>query len=136
MGEEEEKKEEEKNKTTLVETKRNTLRRPIYQRDTSVQKAPSVSGMVAHDIFEIRYCEENEKDDASSKPLVTGYYIQHGDVPSKRVMLYLYGGAFLGGDAKGNLNFAEKIGQRCRYTDVFIPTYRLIPECLFVDALH
>jgi len=67
---------------------------------------------------------------------VTGYYIQHDANESKRVILWLYGGAFLGGDSKNNVCLAEKIGQRCGYTDVFLPDYRLLPEYRFVDALH
>jgi len=68
--------------------------------------------------------------------LVTGYYVQHGHEPSTKVILWLYGGAYLGGDSKGNLNIAEKMCQRCDHTDVFIPNYRLMPEYHFLDALH
>ena len=47
-------------------------------------------------------------DSGSGKALqiqtsVNGYYIQHGASPSKKVILWLFGGAYLGGDAKGNL---------------------------------
>jgi acetyl esterase/lipase len=31
---------------------------------------------------------------------------------------------------------AEKVGQYCQYSDVFIPNYRLLPEYSFYDALH
>jgi acetyl esterase/lipase len=34
------------------------------------------------------------------------------------------------------LDIAEKIGQQCNYSDVFLPQYRLLPENKFVDALH
>ena len=67
---------------------------------------------------------------------VTGYYIQHNSKPSSKVILWLYGGAYLSGDSKGNLNFAEKIGQQCNYMDVFLCDYRLLPEYTFFDAIY
>mmetsp|Transcript_14587 Transcript_14587/g.22085 ORF Transcript_14587/g.22085 Transcript_14587/m.22085 type:complete len:611 (+) Transcript_14587:252-2084(+) len=67
---------------------------------------------------------------------VTGYIIQHNHEPSKKILLWLYGGAYLSGDSKGNLNFAEKIGQQCDYMDVFLPNYRLLPEYTFFDAIY
>lgn len=67
---------------------------------------------------------------------VTGYIVQHNVLPSKKVLLWLYGGAYLSGDSKGNLNFAEKIGQQCDCMDVFLPNYRLLPECTFFDAIY
>ena len=90
---------------------------------------------------------------------VTGYHIQHHpSQPSKQVIFYLYGGAYLGGNSKGNLNFGEKIGQQCGINggsgidsnnnsssddtvataavDVFLPNYRLLPEYTFFDALY
>lgn len=66
--------------------------------------------------------------------VVTGYYVQHGRSPSKKVIFWLYGGAYLAGDSRGNINIAEKIGQRCHGADVFLPDYRLIPEHEFCDA--
>ncbi len=67
---------------------------------------------------------------------VTGFYIQHNSKPSSKVILWLYGGAYLSGDSKGNLNFAEKIGQQCNYMDVFLCDYRLLPEYTFFDAIY
>jgi hypothetical protein len=40
--------------------------------------------------------------DIQTQTIVSGYYIQHGASPSKKVILWLFGGAYLGGDAKGN----------------------------------
>jgi monoterpene epsilon-lactone hydrolase len=31
---------------------------------------------------------------------------------------------------------AEKVGQLCQYSDIFLPNYRLLPEYSFHDALH
>ena len=67
---------------------------------------------------------------------VTGYYIQHNSKPSSKVILWLYGGAYLSGDSRGNLNFAEKIGQQCNYMDIFLCDYRLLPEYTFFDAIY
>eukprot|EP00568_Trieres_chinensis_P008293 CAMPEP_0183313458 /NCGR_PEP_ID=MMETSP0160_2-20130417/45377_1 /TAXON_ID=2839 ORGANISM="Odontella Sinensis, Strain Grunow 1884" /NCGR_SAMPLE_ID=MMETSP0160_2 /ASSEMBLY_ACC=CAM_ASM_000250 /LENGTH=354 /DNA_ID=CAMNT_0025478549 /DNA_START=286 /DNA_END=1350 /DNA_ORIENTATION=+ len=73
----------------------------------------------------------------SDTNIVTGYYIQHDPAhPSERVVLWLYGGAYLAGDSEGNLSLAEKVGQRCCGADVFLPDYRLLPEWEFYDALH
>jgi len=74
----------------------------------------------------------------SDRP-VSGYYIHHenssmSESKSKKVLFYLYGGAFLGGDAKGNVHFGTKLSQKCNM-DVFIPQYRLLPEYHFFDAL-
>jgi len=75
--------------------------------------------------------------------VVTGSYIQHSTKPSKKVIFWIYGGAFLGGDSKGNLGIAEKMGMLCAdkeknedMRDVFIPDYRLIPEYHLDDAIH
>jgi len=67
---------------------------------------------------------------------LTGQYIQHDTAPSQKIIMYLYGGAFLSGDTNGNLKFAEKMGQSCGGMDLFLPEYRLVPEHDFLDALH
>ena len=41
---------------------------------------------------------------------VTGLYIQHASRPSQKVIFWIYGGAFLAGDSRGNLGIAEKMG--------------------------
>jgi monoterpene epsilon-lactone hydrolase len=72
----------------------------------------------------------------SDRP-VSGYYVHNENISlnkSKKVLFYLYGGAFLGGDAKGNVLFGSKLSQKCNM-DVFIPQYRLLPEYHFFDAL-
>lgn len=47
----------------------------------------------------------HSKQGATSEDnFVTGFYLQHGDNPSDIVIFWLYGGAFLSGDSKGNLN--------------------------------
>ena len=84
---------------------------------------------------------------ASIAEIVTGHYIQHSPKPSKKVILWIYGGAFLAGDSKGNLGIAEKMGMMCAgeggddggqngMRDVFIPDYRLVPEHHLDDAIH
>lgn len=79
---------------------------------------------------------------------VTGLYIQHSPRPSQKVLLWIYGGAFLAGDSKGNSGIAEKMGMLCAdedggscgnsngMRDVFIPDYRLVPEHHLDDAIH
>jgi epsilon-lactone hydrolase len=59
--------------------------------------------------------------------IVRGYYIHSGGPSSKNVLLWTYGGAYLSGDALGNISPAEQTGKTCGI-DVFIPQYRLLPE--------
>lgn len=87
------------------------------------KNAPFATNAVINDI----------KEDPTN---VTGYFIQHNSKPSSKVILWLYGGAYLSGDSKGNLNFAEKTGQQSNFLDVFLPDYRLLPEYTFFDALY
>lgn len=69
--------------------------------------------------------------------IVTGQYIQHDITqPSKKIILWIYGGAFLAGDSMGNIGIAEKMGLICNNRDVFIPDYRLVPEYHLNDAIH
>ena len=82
--------------------------------------------------------------DSTSEMTVTGLYIQHSTQPSQKVIMWIYGGAFLSGDSLGNLGIAEKMGMMCAggkndnggMRDVFIPDYRLIPEYHPDDAIH
>eukprot|EP00557_Chaetoceros_sp_GSL56_P001359 CAMPEP_0176495532 /NCGR_PEP_ID=MMETSP0200_2-20121128/10706_1 /TAXON_ID=947934 /ORGANISM="Chaetoceros sp., Strain GSL56" /LENGTH=363 /DNA_ID=CAMNT_0017893415 /DNA_START=496 /DNA_END=1584 /DNA_ORIENTATION=+ len=60
---------------------------------------------------------------------------KHGEPPRKKVLFYLYGGAFLGGDTKGNIHYGTKLSQQCNM-DVFLPQYGLLPEYHFLDALE
>mmetsp|Transcript_21175 Transcript_21175/g.28174 ORF Transcript_21175/g.28174 Transcript_21175/m.28174 type:complete len:468 (+) Transcript_21175:275-1678(+) len=77
-----------------------------------------------------------KEEDGCEKGIVTGYFIQQDPKKaSDKVLMWVYGGAFLGGDAKGNLPIAEKMGHYSNNMDVFIPDYRLLPEYEFHHAL-
>ncbi|KAL3823924.1 hypothetical protein ACHAXA_007895 [Cyclostephanos tholiformis] len=90
----------------------------------------------------------NSTKDASIEDMVvTGQFVQHSSLPSQKVIFWIFGGAFLGGDSKGNLGIAEKMGMLCTnrdknnrcyddMRDVFIPDYRLVPEHHLDDAVH
>lgn len=78
---------------------------------------------------------ESIRDGKQDEMIVTGRYIQQSTQPSEKVILWIYGGAFLAGDSKGNLGIAEKVGLMCGGRDCFIPDYRLVPECHLDDAL-
>lgn len=73
---------------------------------------------------------------------VTGQYISHqAGRPSKKVILWIYGGAYLAGDSIGNIGIAEKMGMLApdgdgMPRDVFVPDYRLVPENHLDDAVH
>mmetsp|Transcript_4152 Transcript_4152/g.9130 ORF Transcript_4152/g.9130 Transcript_4152/m.9130 type:complete len:555 (-) Transcript_4152:76-1740(-) len=85
---------------------------------------------------------------SNAEMTVTGKYIQHASQPSKKVILWIYGGAFLAGDSTGNMGIAEKMGMLCAgeekgnndnqngMRDVFIPDHRLVPEHHLDDAIH
>jgi hypothetical protein len=47
--------------------------------------------------------KKNQEDDA----VVTGFFLQHHVEPSEKVILWLYGGAFLSGDSEGNLGIGK-----------------------------
>jgi len=53
----------------------------------------------------------------------------------KKVLFWLYGGAYLAGDAEGNLSLANEFITDCDADSVFIPSYRLAPEATMDDAL-
>jgi monoterpene epsilon-lactone hydrolase len=53
---------------------------------------------------------------------------------SRKIIFWIYGGAYLGGDVRGNSSSADWMGQRCQM-DVFIPEFRLAPESNLDDVL-
>jgi monoterpene epsilon-lactone hydrolase len=68
---------------------------------------------------------------------VTGLYVQSGRddyVHKKKVIFWLYGGAYLGGDVEGNLSPAEMVGKACG-VDVFVASYSLVPEAKFDEIV-
>ena len=64
---------------------------------------------------------------AEQPHLVKGYFIHSGPRTTRKVLLWNYGGAYLSGDALGNISPAEQTGRKCGM-DVFVPQYRLLPE--------
>ena len=68
---------------------------------------------------------------------VTGLYVHSGNdtmVTPKKVLFWLYGGAYLSGDVEGNLSPAEMVGKACGM-DVFLASYSLIPEAKFDEIV-
>ena len=53
----------------------------------------------------------------------------------QKIMFWIYGGAFLAGDAEGNLSLANEFMVDCDADAVFIPSYRLAPEVGVDDVL-
>ncbi len=87
--------------------------------------------------------EDAAQSASMAEMTVTGLFIQHSSKPSQKVILWIYGGAFLAGDSRGNLGIAEKMGMLCAadgrdngMRDIFIPDYRLVPEHHLDDAIH
>lgn len=109
--------------------------------------SPIVTSKVGENIGTKSHSEEDEKVDETKVqeeeedkgPLVykivdendgklIAYHIQLDKKgPSERVIFWLFGGAYLGGDCVGNLGVAEKAGIACN-CDVFLVNYRLLPE--------
>ncbi len=67
---------------------------------------------------------------------VGGLYIhRHGkSETTEKIIFWIYGGAYLAGDARGNSAAADWMGSRCDM-DVFIPNIRLAPEASIDDVL-
>lgn len=67
---------------------------------------------------------------------VEGWYIhRHGKAQvTENVIFWIYGGAYLAGDIRGNSAAADWMGSRCDM-DVFIPKIRLAPEANIDDVL-
>jgi len=93
-------------------------------------------------IVEAHYVEEVEQViGIDNVPLVQKYhdtvrglYLHQRDVPTEYTIFWVYGGAYLGGDALGNSSAADWIGRQCGM-DVFIPEIRLAPEGDLDDVL-
>lgn len=68
---------------------------------------------------------------------VEGWYIHRGnksEASTEKVIFWIYGGAYLAGDTRGNSSSADWIGERCGM-DVFVPQVRLAPEANIDDVL-
>jgi len=70
---------------------------------------------------------------------ISGLYVTNpkktaSDGP-KKALFWIYGGAYLAGDAEGNLSLANEFVIDCDADSVFIPTYRLAPEATIDDVL-
>jgi monoterpene epsilon-lactone hydrolase len=74
--------------------------------------------------------------------VVTGLYLHSGDGAANvsaantnsKTIFWIYGGAYLAGDAVGNSSAADWIGRRAN-KHVFVPTIRLAPEANLDDVL-
>ena len=51
---------------------------------------------------------------------VNGLFLETSDQPTEWTIFWIYGGAFMSGDARGNTGPADEIGRAC-HMDVFIP---------------
>ena len=74
-----------------------------------------------------------------SHAIVTGWYFHTKSKTTTRkrprkVILWFYGGAYLGGDIRGNSSTADWFGEQCDM-DIFIPYIRLAPEADLDDVL-
>ena len=65
---------------------------------------------------------------------VNGLYVHLHPDPTEYALFWVYGGAFLSGDAPGNLAHAQQFAQRAG-TDVFIASHRLVPEAKLSDLI-
>ena len=67
----------------------------------------------------------------------TGVWVHSGkgEKGKKKVIFWIYGGAFLAGDSGGNVGLSESVSKDSN-ADVFLVDYRLCPENTIVDALE
>jgi len=61
-------------------------------------------------------------------------HIAEGTDKQPNVLMWFFGGAFVGGDVEGNMGIAEHYGRELK-CDVFIPDMRLCPENRIQDAV-
>ncbi|KAL3902587.1 MAG: hypothetical protein SGILL_010774, partial [Bacillariaceae sp.] len=54
---------------------------------------------------------------------------------TRKIIFWIYGGAYLGGDCRGNITPADEFGKDCGMDGVFIPNVRLAPEYTIDDVL-
>jgi acetyl esterase/lipase len=54
---------------------------------------------------------------------------------TRKIIFWIYGGAYLGGDCRGNITTADEFGKDCDMDGVFIPDLRLAPEFTIDDVL-
>ena len=80
------------------------------------------------------------RDDAAPpQPTVVNAVYVHSGIHEitkepRKVIFWLYGGAFLSGDIDGNVSPAERVGKQTGH-DMFVANYRLLPEVEFDDML-
>lgn len=71
---------------------------------------------------------------------VNGWYIHRHEkksptaASSRGIIFWIYGGAYLGGDVRGNASTADYVGEQTEM-DVFLPSFRLAPEANLFDVL-
>jgi acetyl esterase/lipase len=111
--------------TTKQTEQPETLSKKLSQRESN----RAVSGYYLHNPTAAAHDEGSYNNDQTS------HDDDCSDTSTRKVLFYLYGGAFLGGDAKGNVHYGIKLSQQCNM-DVFIPQYGLLPEYHFLDALE
>eukprot|EP00667_Euglena_gracilis_P010176 EG_transcript_10345 len=64
-----------------------------------------------------------------------GHYLHTTPDRSAGLLIWFYGGAFIGGDGLGCAGFAAQIGRDC-HCNVYLPEYRLAPEHNIADILE
>ena len=88
------------------------------------------------DLGEYGLLSKLQNQSAGDVPPVSGYYVTNVKrKSSNKVLLYLFGGAFIGGQCEADLPYATKMSQICDM-DAFLPSYRLLPEHKFADSLE
>jgi len=78
--------------------------------------------------------------DVHSEPIILdgktkGYYLHVTQDPDAGLLLYYYGGAFIGGDAPSCVGFLGRMGIECN-CNVFLPNHRRAPEFGIADILQ
>ena len=85
-----------------------------------------------------RNCNGNVRDDGpktTKKSSKENNNVNTDTTTTNVVLFWIYGGAYLSGDAEGNLSLANEFLMDCNGHSVFIPQYRLAPEANIDDVL-
>jgi epsilon-lactone hydrolase len=103
---------------------------------TPCQPSPLAASRV--EMIDERVVVDHPPDEQADFCRVQGVYLHCRDaaVPySEYTLFWVYGGAFLSGDAVGNMGPADRVAAHAGPLDVFIPTFRLAPEHCMDDIV-
>lgn len=109
----------------------------------SVKDIPSEEHIERIDSVSVDFNDDFVAPEAQIESLkVSGLYVTNPNMTQarnnklpKKILFWIFGGAYLGGDAQGNLSLGNEFLIDCNADALFLPNYRLAPEANFDDVL-